>query len=297
MSKKAISTIPDSGSPRGFKDFIYFFMRVYSQFICRLMVKNQRTEGLQNVNESKPIIFASTHFNSFLDAILVHNTVQPKVFALARGDAFKNKWVAKVLDLVYILPIWRISEGKSNMIKNEATFERCHRVLNEYEKVYICPEGVCKNQREVLPLKKSGISGMAFRAWQAGLDVEVVPAVQEYDQYHQFGKLANVSFNKPLKASDFDLSDEKIFAQQFSQVLHEKMQEVVYQKFESYNFFKNPIYALGWLFNFPYYLAIDPLLKKKFAKTVFYDSVWYAALYIGLPLYWLIVGIIFCIIY
>ena len=279
---------------KNLKPLIYFFMRLHSLMVNFFFVKRMDVEGLENVSRTKPIIFAATHANSFYDAIVLHNVFLRYVHALARGDAFSKNAVAMILDLVHILPIWRITEGKQNMAKNNQTFDRCHELLRNNQQVLIYPEGVCKNQTTLLPLKRMGTSGMALRAWQEGIDVEVVPVVTTYDSFKKFGKRMNLRFNTPLKKEDFDLSDPQEFAKAFTSKLTEEMEVMISHDFKPVGFWRNLVHYAGWVIHFPLFLAINAFVKKKFGKTVFFDSVWFGLFYLSAGIYWLLLILLAC---
>jgi 1-acyl-sn-glycerol-3-phosphate acyltransferase len=293
LSKKHITFVRGK---RLVQDFFYRLVRGYAIFIARLTIKRMDIKGLDFIPEGKPVLFASTHFNSFFDSCITHLVTQPKVYALARGDAFNKPFVSSILEFFYILPVWRISEGKQNMVWNQRSFERCHEVFQENQKVLIYPEGVCKYQTEVLPLK-NGTAAMAYKAWKDGLDVEVIPVTINYESYTKIGKMMNFNFGSPLLAKDFDLTDEKAFNSHFTTTLYQGMTAGVDRNFKPYSFFKNPLYAIFFPINLPLYLGISWLVKKKLGKTVFQDSVWFGLLMILWPVYTLLLAGIFLFIF
>lgn len=245
-------------------------------------------EGLENVPSNKPILFASTHANSFYDAIILHILFKRYVYALARGDAFKNPIVAKLLSLIHMLPVWRISEGRTNLTKNTETFEKCNELFKRNKQVLIYPEGVCQNQTSLLPLKKRGTSAMAYKAWKEGIDVQVVPVVLTYDSFKRFGKRINLKFNKPLQKENFNLDNEITFSKTFTEALEEEMKTMFSFDFKSPGLLRNILFYLGWLINFPLYLSIDAFVKRKFGKTIFSDSIWFGLLFLSYPFYLLL---------
>ncbi|WP_304237912.1 1-acyl-sn-glycerol-3-phosphate acyltransferase [Jiulongibacter sediminis] len=275
------------------KPIVFWFMRLYARIVNFFFVKRLDTEGMEHISDTKPILFAATHANSFYDAILLHIETKRYVHALARGDAFNNKAVAFILDLVHILPIWRITEGKHNMAKNNQTFDRCHELLRNNKQVLIYPEGRCKNQTTLLPLKKMGTSALALRAWKDGIDVEVVPVVSTYDSFKNFGKRINLKIAKPLRKEDFDLSqDSSEFAKVFTAKLTEEMEAMIDHTFKPVGFLRNMVHYLGWLIHLPLFLFIHWFTKKKFGPTIFFDSVWYGIFYVTAGPYWLLLGIL-----
>ncbi|MGR3811047.1 1-acyl-sn-glycerol-3-phosphate acyltransferase [Jiulongibacter sp. NS-SX5] len=274
------------------KPIVFWFMRFYARIVNFFFIKRLDKEGMHNISDSKPIIFAATHANSFYDAILLHCETKRYVHALARGDAFNNKAAAFILDLVHILPIWRITEGKQNMAKNAQTFDRCHELLKENKQVLIYPEGRCKNQTTLLPLKKMGTSSMALRAWREGIDVEVVPVVSTYSNFKSFGKRINLKVAKPLRKEEFDLdADPSEFAKKFTARLTEEMEPMIDHKFKPVGILRTLVFHFGVVLNAPLYLLVHLISKNKFGRTIFFDSVWYGLFYVLGGAYWTILFI------
>lgn len=280
------------------RPYIYFWMNRWAYLINLFFVKRMDVTGLENIPKDKPLILAGTHANSFYDAIVLHLLIKGRhVHALARGDAFNKGWVSKVLDMVYIIPVWRITEGKSNMQKNEYTFQKCHQLLKENKVVLIYPEGVCKNQTTLLPIKRSGITRLASDAWAAGIDAHIVPIVSNYDSFKKFGKRINLSVAPALTRENYDISDQKALGQKLVNDLTAAMEPMINHEFKPVSFFRNPFYYIGWVINFPLYFIINKIAKAKFGRTVFFDSVFYGFMYVSMAFYWIILATILSFIF
>lgn len=265
-------------------------MRAHAMLTGHFFIKSITINGLHHLSKNKPSLIASTHPNSFLDSVVLQ-TNQPKpIWSLARGDAFKKKFVAEFLDTVKMIPIFRLSEGKENLSKNNFTFDKCKALFKEKEAVIIFSEGICKNQTSLLPLKK-GTARLTFEAWNEGVDVPVLPMAITYDSFKKWGKVINLNIGNPILQSEFDL--EKLPAQlinEFNEKLKTGIENELSYNFKDRGFFARPLYYLGWVLNFPLYFFIQWIVGKKFGRTIFYDSIAYFALYFLLPFYWLILG-------
>ena len=66
-------------------------------------------------------MLVANHPNSFLDAVLIGAAIHRPTHFLARGDAFNHKTAAKILSSLNMLPVFRLSEGKENLLKNTVT--------------------------------------------------------------------------------------------------------------------------------------------------------------------------------
>jgi len=265
----------------------YYFLRINAHIANFFFLKRIDIEGKELVPLDKPVIFASTHSNSFYDAILIYLMFKKNVYALGRGDAFKNPIVAKILRAIHMLPIWRITEGQHNMSKNMDTFEECNGLFKRNQNVLIYPEGLCTNQAKLLPLKKRGTSAMAYRAWKEGIDVHVVPVVLTYDSFKTFGKRINLKINPPLHRENYDLSDEISFSKAFTTDLQAEMTEMFNHNFKPVGLWRNLSFYFGCVLFAPLYLAIHFFVKKKYFKTIFFDSIWYGLLFLTIVPYFI----------
>lgn len=252
-----------------------------------MFIRNIDVHGLEHFPKKGAFLMAGTHPNSFLDASLMH-LIQPRhVWSLARGDAFKGKLITWLLDLVKIIPIYRISEGKENLSKNDATFLRCQELFRKGEGVLIFSEGLCANQKKVLPLKK-GTARLALESWQNGLDVPILPMAISYSKFHSWGQLVNVRFGKPFGKNEFDIqSNPANVIREFNERLQSDLSILLDQQFRKTGFLENPIYFLAYPFHFPFYYLIQKITARKFRGTVFIDSIHFFFLFFGLPIYWI----------
>ena len=267
---------------------LYGFLKVYVGFILKFFVKDLKISGMENIPADRAVMFASFHPNSFLDAILLDCIVDRPIWSLARGDAFKRAWVRDLLHKLCMMPIYRISEGKENLDKNDETFEKCSEVFRTKGQVLIFSEGLCTNQTQLLPLKK-GTARLALQTWNAGIDVTVVPTALNYDQFTSTGKKIVLNFEAPIRKEDF--ADHQVSGAnvlQFNQKLKESLERAVTRDFSFFTW-RQGFYYLTFLVNFPLYLLLGAVIRPKTRGTVFFDSIYLAVLIFALPIYWLIV--------
>lgn len=266
---------------------LYQILKVYVGFILKFFIKDFKINGKEKIPSDKAVLFAAFHSNSFLDAIILDTSVDRPVWSLARGDVFKNKKVAKLLNKLYMMPIYRISEGRRNMVKNDITFEKSLEVFQEKGQVLIFSEGLCKNQISLLPLKK-GTARMAFQSWSEGVDVEVIPVAINYNQFTRIGKKVVFNIGDAIRREEFssyNKDGENI--QAFNSLLKERLERIISRDFETdYPF--NLLYRIGIVINAPVYLLVRAIARARTRDTVFFDSVYLALLIFILPLYWIL---------
>jgi 1-acyl-sn-glycerol-3-phosphate acyltransferase len=95
---------------------------------------------------------------------------------LARGDAFKNKFISRVLTKLKMFPVYRVSEGVENLNSNYETFESCKNLFRKNGIVLIFSEGKCINEWHLRPLKK-GTARLAINSWEENIPLQVLPVV------------------------------------------------------------------------------------------------------------------------
>ncbi|MEQ1554412.1 MAG: 1-acyl-sn-glycerol-3-phosphate acyltransferase, partial [Ferruginibacter sp.] len=155
---------------------------------CKHLLLNKK----DFLNIKGPLLIAANHPNSFLDAILLCSIFKQPIYSLARGDAFKNKFVAKILRSLKMFPVYRVSEGVENLEENYKTFDDCIEVFRQNGIVLIFSEGKCINEWNLRPLKK-GTARLAINAWDLGIPLQVIPLGINYNSFTCFGK--NIQLN------------------------------------------------------------------------------------------------------
>jgi 1-acyl-sn-glycerol-3-phosphate acyltransferase len=281
---------------------LYHTLRFLVRFSLHFYIKRIGWEGVENIPKNKPILFAPTHSNSFLDALYLAAFFENGVYCLARGDAFAKPKINRLLRHLKLLPIFRQSDTEGDTaLKNQQTFEESHALFGQNEHVLIFPEGICKHQTEVLPLKR-GVTTIVQKAWADNLDVHIVPVSISYTSLTDWGKKCDIVFGKSLKSHDFTNESPQENSNQILQTLHTRLSENFpttynYQgKNTLWGWFGQMLYFVGWFVHFPLYWLVQSVAKRLTKGTVFYDSVAIGLLSVALPFYYLIigVGIYFC---
>ncbi len=279
-----------------FYHFMRFMVRISLHFYC----KRIGWEGSENIPTNKPVLFAVTHSNSFLDALYLAASLRQQVYCLARGDAFRKPLANKILRHFRVLPIFRQSETSSGyMSKNEKTFAECQELFRQNQWILIFPEGFCTHQTTVQPLKKGFIT-MAQRAWLEDIEVQIVPVSITYDSFTRWGKKCDVIFGEPIQKSDIQ-GDITAQAKELNEITFNRLAknfpsplQYTGQK-RLLGWFGVLMYYVGCLVQFPVYFLSQYITKKKTAGTVFYDSAVVGLLSVFLIVYYLLLVIVWAI--
>jgi 1-acyl-sn-glycerol-3-phosphate acyltransferase len=279
--------------------FLQWPAKIGLQFWCRsLLISNKEI-----LNTKGPILLAANHPNSFLDAILLCSIFKLPVYALARGDAFKNKFVAKILQQLNMYPVYRLSEGAENVNSNYQTFSACIQLFKQNKTVLIFSEGLCINEWHLRPLKK-GTARLVLSAWQQHIPLTVLPVGINYHSFFSFGKNIQINFGTPITqplSITVNTESEGKQIQWFNDLLREQLLQLVVENKpvdkmklqQQFLIKRSPIKKvtlalpafIGLLTHAPLYLLIKYGLAKKIKEAGHYDSVLVGGLFIAYPLF------------
>lgn len=174
----------------------YPYKYYYSQF---------EIAGWENVPTDKPVLFAISHRNAFMDSLAFVNTKGTQVWQLARGDAFSKPAMARLFYFFHMLPLWRERDGVDTKSENQPTFDACADLLLNNAMVGIYPEGNCVNEDHIRPLKK-GICRIAFLAGERSdftADVHIIPVGVMYTGADKFKQWQLIHFGKPIMLAEY----------------------------------------------------------------------------------------------
>jgi 1-acyl-sn-glycerol-3-phosphate acyltransferase len=257
----------------------------------------------KNTTFNHPKIIGANHPNSFFDAIVIAVNYPKPIYFLARGDAFNKPLVAKFLTALQLIPIYRLSEGKSNLGKNEDTFKRCLHLLKQNQTILIFSEGLCINEWKLRTLKK-GTARLALMAIQQGIpNVKIQPTNLNYSSFKINPKQVLLNFNAEFEVIPADKESE--FYTSFNQKLKEGLadQLIIQSEKEAIQLFpknKTSFYKvalaipalMGYILNRGLYNFVKNIAHKKTKNTVFYDSVLFGLLLFFYPIIVAILSVI-----
>ncbi len=182
----------------------YLFCKNYVNFGLFFFFKKIKVVGKQNILESGPVLFVANHQNALIDALLIATRIQRETHFVARADVFKRPFVKKILALFYMMPIYRIRDGRQAMSKNDEIFEKCKQILLNEEGLMIFPEGNHDLKRRLRPLSK-GFTRIIFNALADNpkLNLKIVPIGINYTDHQHYRSSVSLYFGEPINATDF----------------------------------------------------------------------------------------------
>lgn len=206
---------------------IYYLTKLLTNIFCRIYYKFDY-QGLENIPKGKPVVFAPNHVNAFMDPVLIGMTIKREVRFFARGDVFKGAFSKWILNKLNISPVYRISEGYSDVKKNDKTAEECRQLLINDKAIMMFPEGICIQERRLRPLKK-GLSRIVFQTAASidfKKDILIIPVGINYSNAKKFRSKAVLDFGKPVSILAYKHSfalDPVKTINEFTKVLENKM--------------------------------------------------------------------------
>lgn len=179
----------------------FFLVNIWLRVYYKKIVVN----GIENIPENTPLIFAPSHQNALMDALAVLLPLKSNPVFLARSDVFSSKIVSKLLKFCKIMPVYRIRDGFDTLQKNEEIFQQSIKVLENRNKLVILPEGSHAGFRRLRALKK-GIFRIAFKAEENNnfnLGLKIIPAGLDYSNYYKFNQVLYINYGKPIEVKKY----------------------------------------------------------------------------------------------
>jgi 1-acyl-sn-glycerol-3-phosphate acyltransferase len=280
---------------------LYPLVKILARLAIHLYCRDIAVNKKEVLKLNGPLLLAANHPNSFLDAIILCTLFDKPVYSLARGDAFKNKLVAKILFKLKLLPVYRVSEGVENLEDNYKTFDQCKAIFKQNGIVLIFSEGLCINEWHLRPLKK-GTARLAISSWEDGIDLKVLPVGINYSSFKKFGKNIKLFFGDFITAGGIDNNNGhgkniQSFNANLLQQLHPFVFEIaktdtaaLHKFFYIPQLFLKKILlfipaAVGWLLHAPIYYPVKKMVLKKSADADHYDSIVVGLLFWIYPVY------------
>ena len=278
---------------------VYFLLKLYARLAIKVYCKRIVINKPSVLQNSGPLLLACNHPNSFLDGMILTTLFDEPVYSLARGDAFKKRWIDRLLRRLQLLPVYRTSEGVENLGHNYTTFDACRRTFEEKGIVLIFSEGRCENEWHLRPLRK-GTARLAVASWKQGIPLQVLPTALNYSSFGKFGKEVHIYFGEAIDSSKVLVQETegKQFLN-FNEQLHEQLRLHVYEISPADRSKVRQIFSIaprpslylllipalvGWVLHAPLFYACK-LAAAKMKKTGHYDSVLHSLLLALYPVY------------
>ena len=287
---------------------LYSLLKIPAKLALLIWCRHLRINKKEILNADGPLLIAANHPNSFLDAVLLTTLFKRPIYSLARGDAFKNKFYAKILRALKMFPVYRISEGAQNLEENYGTFDECIKVFRKKDIVLIFTEGECVNEWNLRPLKK-GTARLIIKAWEDGIPLQIIPTGINYSSFSRFGKNVILNFGDVLSKNDHPFTPSQSGGtkiKMLNDAMKFQLEKLVVQvkpvnKTRLKKVFEIPVSRakkvllfipafLGYVIHAPLYIPVQKYAYKKFGRIDHYNSVLVGILFLLYPFYLIIVA-------
>lgn len=181
---------------------LYNFVKYASRLGLRLYFGKLEINGVEHIPLHAPFIIAANHQNAFLDAVIVASLQRKPIHFLTRSDVFVSPFKG-ILATLHMMPVYRLRDGYEQLKKNDVTFARCNKLLDQGRPVLIFPEGNMDEGHALRPLTK-GTARMAYQA-QEGLsqDLYILPVGINYFHHSYPRHKLILNYGRPLKVADY----------------------------------------------------------------------------------------------
>lgn len=186
-------------------DFLYSFLLPYVNWHTRKAYRRFEVHGKEHLPQGGATIFGVNHSNTLMDAMVLLSSDNIRKVFIARGDIFKNPFVAKLLNFFRILPIFRIRNGVAAVRHNDDTLNKAVDVIHDHVDLYLFPEGTHRTKHSLMRMGK-GLFHIAIDANKQFGDeqtVFIVPTAIEYGDYFRYRSTAMINFGEPINVTEF----------------------------------------------------------------------------------------------
>ena len=175
------------------------FLRILVKISLKGYFKKIVIEGKENIPKNTPILLVANHQNALIDPLLLATHTGLKPSFLTRASVFKKSFVAKLLNFIHMLPVYRVRDGFSTIQQNQSTFDQTYEVLQKNGTVIIFAEGSHSLVRNLRPLSK-GFTRIAFgfKEKYPGTTPVILPVALDYSAHKRSGSIARVTIGKVI---------------------------------------------------------------------------------------------------
>lgn len=147
-----------------FLQFIYRVVQFTAWCTTRLYFRHIVVLNAHNLNAEGPLIVICNHPNTLIDPLLAVPQLQERPFLLANYSMFKHPIPRVIFSTLFCIPVQRTKDIPAGQTpKNDEAFRRSVDYLYAGGSVFLAPESLSENGRQVRPFK-SGVSRIVLTA-------------------------------------------------------------------------------------------------------------------------------------
>jgi 1-acyl-sn-glycerol-3-phosphate acyltransferase len=211
---------------------MYHITRFFVRMALKIYCSNIRVNDMNILKSKGPLILASNHPNSFLDAIILASRFSEPVHFLALGELTDQFLFQRIMEVFNIIPVYRLKNKNENQELNEKSFSICVDVLLNNGIVLIFSEGISENKWQLGAIKK-GTARVAIAAVNHKSlfpDLRIQPVGLNYNSFNQPGKTVLIQFSEPILVKEkLSGNTEAEKMQSLNALLRESLNDAVLQ--------------------------------------------------------------------
>lgn len=158
--------------------------------------------GLENIPKDKPFILAVNHQSAFIDPIVANLPASIPCYYLTRSDIF-TKWTSSFLEIIKMLPIYRMRDGIDQLGKNQEIFDHCARLFEKNESVLVFPEGNHGKYYYLRPLTKGTARIALYAQGKLKKELMVLPCGLNYFAHQTPRTKVIIVYGKPFSVKNY----------------------------------------------------------------------------------------------
>lgn len=179
---------------------MYYFIRFCVKMALKIYCSRIQVNDKSLLKSAGPLILASNHPNSFLDAIIIASCFRKPVHFLALGEITDKFLFRPVMNAFHIIPVYRMKDKNENLDLNEKSFSICVDVLLKNGIILIFSEGISENKWQLGPIKKvtARITMAAMNHESLKSKLQIQPIGINYNSFDRPGKTVIIQFAEPI---------------------------------------------------------------------------------------------------
>ena len=185
---------------------LYSFIHKISLLAIKLFFNQISLQNKETVPTTDPVIFVANHPNFFMDPLIIGSLSPRKLHFFAKSTLFNTPIKNWILSRLPFVPVYRKIDDEKNMNKNQDSFNRGYKILEDNGAFLIFPEGISMGKR-VLEKIKTGAARIGLEAESKndfGLNISIIPIGLSYSDMVRFRSNIMIRYGRPINLKEFE---------------------------------------------------------------------------------------------
>lgn len=167
---------------------LYKLIKITFRIGIRLYYSEIKIKNAKKMVHDGPAILIANHPNTLIDAMLIGLYSPKPIYFMAKATFFNSNFKNRLLRSLNMIPVNRMTDGKTEGVDNNSSFEECYKLLGEGKTLVVFPEGSSFMELHLRQLK-SGTARIALEAekrFGGKLNLRVIPLGLIYTEGDRF---------------------------------------------------------------------------------------------------------------